>query len=327
MNTVTCNLCNGQAQLKHAEHPGYREGLRFDIYECTSCGASFSFPIVADEKIYQSIYDNIAIVPGYSRYFGYANQIQQEACPLDYLVRQEESYWAAGTHLAAHWPASGDTRLLEVGCGLGYFTYALVQAGYDAIGMDISARAVRDACNRYGNYYECTDLGNFARGSKGRFDVAVMNQLIEHVPDIKALIKDVLDLLKPQGEIIITTPNKSVFPDSTWETELPPVHLWWLSAKSLERIAEEFGLSLTLIDFTDFYEINYRQYAPIPKHHVLDSDSKVVIRENGWQSGCNKLLTKLHLKDTYRNLRDAATGKKRISGSQGPVLAAVMKKN
>jgi SAM-dependent methyltransferase len=279
-----------------------------------------------DEQIYEMIYDHIALVPGYNRYFIYANKIKNEPSPLDYLIQQEESYWAVGSYLREKRATVKDSKILEVGCGMGYFTYALVKDGFDARGIDISLRAVQNASARYGNFYECTDLRKYVEKSDQRFDVAILNQLIEHIPDIRSFIGDVLNVIKPNGEFIITTPNKSAFPDSYWETELPPVHLWWLSENSFEYIAKEFNLSLTFVDFTEYYRHNYRQNITLPKKHIFDSQGNFVFSGNDWKIRCNKVLKFLHLKSVYRLLRDSITGKKRVSGSNGPVIAAILRK-
>jgi 2-polyprenyl-3-methyl-5-hydroxy-6-metoxy-1,4-benzoquinol methylase len=283
-------------------------------------------PLQVDEQVYELIYNNIESVPGYSRYLTYARQIVKESAPLDYLMRQEESYWAVGNYLRDNWSQVQGTRILEVGCGMGYFTYALFRDGFDVRGVDISQQAVQKASKQYGDLFECTDLKEYVNKNEKRFDVAIVNQLIEHIPDIRSFIGNIVDVLTPQGEIIITTPNKSAYPDDVWETELPPVHLWWLSEKSFEIIAREHGLSLTFIDFTEYYQRNYQQKPALDKNHVFDSQGRLIFPTDNWKLQCNRLLQSLHLKPVYRYLRDAATGKQRISGSKGTVIGAVLKK-
>jgi SAM-dependent methyltransferase len=326
MKIILCPLCRGETDLVYANLPGYKEGMVYDIRECKLCGASFSEPMEIDEELYDLIYRKITLVPGYSRYLNYATKIKKELLPLDYLIAQEESYWAVGNYLRNTWSATQDCKILEVGCGMGYFTYALISDGFDARGIDISQRAVEDAAERYGDFYECSSLEKFADKSDQRFDVAILNQLIEHIPDIRSFIGNVLNVLKPNGEIIITTPNKSAYPNRDWETELPPVHLWWLSEKTFAYLAREFGLSLTFVDFTEFYQHNYRQNIPISKSRIFDSQGNVVFPSDAWKTRGNSLLKHLHLKSVFRYIRDTTTGKKRVSGSKGVVIAAILKR-
>jgi SAM-dependent methyltransferase len=323
MKKTECPLCRSATKLVYANLPGYQDGLFYDIRGCQSCGTSFSDPLEVDEQLYDLIYENIKLVPGYSRYFNYSNQILREPSPLNYLIEQEESYWAVGNYLRNKRSEAQDCRILEVGCGMGYFTYALVKDGFDARGIDISLRAVQGASERYGGFYECADLNEFVSRKAQRFDVVILNQLIEHIPDIRSFIENVLDVINPHGEIIITTPNKSLFPESNWETELPPVHLWWLSERSFEYIAREFNLSLAFVDFTEFYRNNYRQKTVLSKCHIFNSHGNFDFPMNDWKIRCKSLLKALNLESYYGFLR----GKKRISGSKGPVIAAVLKKS
>ncbi|MGC1442129.1 MAG: hypothetical protein WA888_16095, partial [Burkholderiaceae bacterium] len=56
------------------------------------------------------------------------------------------------------------------------------------------------------------------------------------------------------GVILITTPNKSYYPPSSiWQTESPPVHLWWFSETSLRIIAKKVGMRARLWDFSPYY--------------------------------------------------------------------------
>ncbi len=58
---------------------------------------------------------------------------------------------------------------------------------------------------------------------------------------------------------IITTPNKSLFPeDIIWPTDLPPVHCWCFSEDSMRYMAGASGMSIELVDFTRYYKENYK---------------------------------------------------------------------
>jgi 2-polyprenyl-3-methyl-5-hydroxy-6-metoxy-1,4-benzoquinol methylase len=322
MQKTPCPLCGSESSFTHSTCPGYQEGQSYDICECPACDTSFSLPLKVDEQIYELIYNNIESVPGYSRYLTYARQILKESAPLDYLMRQEESYWAVGNYLRVNRSQVQGTRILEVGCGMGYFTYALFRDGFDVRGVDISQQAVQKASKQYGDLFECTDLKEYVKKNEKRFDVAIVNQLIEHIPDIRSFIRNILDVLTPHGEIIITTPNKSAYPDDLWETELPPVHLWWLSEKSLEIIAREHGLSLTFADFTEFYKYNYCQKTSLSKCPVFDDQGNFVFPVNAWKTRSKNLLKSLLTEKGYGLLR----GNKRIFGRKGPVIAAILKK-
>jgi SAM-dependent methyltransferase len=140
-------------------------------------------------------------------------------------------------------------RILEVGSGLGYLTYSLVKAGYDAKGLDISESAVKQASGRFGNYYLCGDVRQLAISDQGKYDYVISTEVIEHIDDPSGFMGAILSLLKPGGKAIITTPGKSAYPDDIiWASDLPPVHLWWFSEESIKYIASQLNASVKFID-------------------------------------------------------------------------------
>ncbi len=100
-------------------------------------------------------------------------------------------------------------RLLDLGCGLGWFTEQLAELG-EAHGIDLSVEGIARAQARRpdiaylaGNIYE-------APLSKGYFDVVVSQEVIAHVEDQTKYLERAAEVLKPGGHLIITTGNKFV---------------------------------------------------------------------------------------------------------------------
>lgn len=95
-------------------------------------------------------------------------------------------------------------RLLDIGTGLGTFVEEAKNAGYQAEGIDLCTALVARAQGRGLNvqFKAAEDLDAY-----GRFDVVSMMDLIEHVFDPLALLTTVHKLLKPNGELVVYTPN------------------------------------------------------------------------------------------------------------------------
>src|SRR5262249_48334060 len=152
--------------------------------------------------------------------------VRRSSQPLEDLAAAEDTYWAVAQRLRRRQRAqAGALRVLEVGSGLGYLTYALAQEGFDAAGIDVSQAAVDAARRTFGDLYRCAPPGELAFDTSVRWDAVVATELIEHLPDPVSTMRGLLSLLAPGGELIVTTPNKSFFPSSVaWHTEPPPVH-------------------------------------------------------------------------------------------------------
>ncbi len=93
-------------------------------------------------------------------------------------------------------------RVLDVGCGLGFFLSAL--DGWDRHGVEISAFAAEHA-SRSGEIHVGTlESAAYPRGA---FDLVVTHHVIEHVADPSAFIREISRVLAPGGRLILGTPD------------------------------------------------------------------------------------------------------------------------
>ena len=280
---MKCPICAEQAALCWPNHPGYRDPTQYDIYSCMSCDMSFAEPFRSDDELYQLIYECPASVPGYFLYELQALEAKVKRKPLDMLAATSPVHWGVRAYLREH-VTSRPLRIAEVGCGLGYLTHALTKLGYDAIGLDISAKAVGAARTRYGDHYLCTDLFEYSRTRAGTCDVVIMMEVIEHVSNPLDLVRAALRLLVPNGDLIITTPNKSAYPASAvWVSDLPPVHLSWFSERAITVIAERLHASVRYIDLRGsglglVLDSAKTDYSHPVKSHILAADGEVIQR-------------------------------------------------
>lgn len=275
-----CPLCSSPTRTLRSEVSGYREGTTFSILGCPNCDTHFSFPLETDAALYEGIYASAGTLPGYDRYALYAERVKQSDVPLALLAAHEDMYWFIFSYLEKR-QASSDLNILEVGSGLGYLTYAISNQGYQVRGLDISEESVRRAAETYGPLFFQGDLFAYSEEAAGEYDIVIMTEVIEHVPDPVAFVNAAKRLLKPGGNLLLTTPNKSASPlAADWGGDGPPVHLWWFSESSLRQIAIATGLTLHLWDFAGF---NSKRVAGASAgtrnapHHfapVLDSSSK-----------------------------------------------------
>ena len=139
--------------------------------------------------------------------------------------------------------ASG--RVLDIGCGYGYFRVALAEAGYEHDGLEVSAFARAVAKETYG--YET--FGGFLEDHwqdwPERFDGIVLFDLIEHLVDPDEFMRQVYACLRPGGVVGIKTPNieapeADVF--GPWYHSLKREHLQFFSGPSLTACAARAGL-------------------------------------------------------------------------------------
>jgi SAM-dependent methyltransferase len=215
--------------------------------------------------LYAKIYEQPDRVAGYHRYERFAAAVEKSRAPLATLAASEDVYFAVNAILQELRIQPG-ARVLEIGCGLGYLVYALVQAGYQAEGWDISPIAVAAATRRFGGHFAVRDAHLIDATTASRFDMIVFTSFIEHVSNPIAFVAAAKGLLAPGGAIVLTTDNKSFFnPAPVWHTDLPPVHLWWFTEPGVTAIAQRNGLEASFFDFSEYNaERPWERIGPFP---------------------------------------------------------------
>lgn len=203
------------------------------------------------------------------RYYRFAEVVKKVKKPLSLLAESENVYWSVQQALLQYVPKKEDVKILEIGSGLGYLTYSLNQEGYSTLGIDISKKAVEKATKNYGNYYECANLFDLAEERKASYDVVIMTELLEHVEDPVLFVKAASSLIKQGGKIILTTPNKDKTPRGfVWQNDIPPVHLFWFSEKSIDVLAKQCGKQCEFINFIPYTTKYYEYDVNIPLSQI-----------------------------------------------------------
>jgi SAM-dependent methyltransferase len=313
-----CPLCGADAALEPEHVAGYQQPLVFDVYACPRCESKFVEPLQSFPAVYDLIYADLEHVRGYARYARYARSITSKRDPLAYLADEEDAYWAIASCLEAN-PKGRHARIIEIGSGLGYLTYAISRRGYDVRGVDISNVAVRKARERFGALYERGDIFSLPASHEAAFDMVIMTELIEHIPNLIDFVAAAVRLLRPGGELVLTTPNRFASPpDALWDTDLPPVHLWWLSERSVLQIGERLGMAVRFVDFSEFNR-SHDTLAPgtfvvgsAKQEPVFDANGRMLARSHPLRPLARRLAFGLGL-GAYRR-----ANQRRRAGKQGP---------
>ena len=103
--------------------------------------------------------------------------------------------------------------ILDVGCGNARDCIHILKKGGRIIGVDLSSRMIDEARRELENHFlgwfelRVGDATNL-EFSDAYFDKVIASEVIEHIPDWKKSLSEMLRVLKPNGELIISTPNK-----------------------------------------------------------------------------------------------------------------------
>lgn len=119
--------------------------------------------------------------------------------------------WRSGQErrlaLIRRWAPLEGRRILDIGCGLGAYVQAFRRYSPDVVGMDVDRPRVVEG-QRRGIPNLLLGAGESLPFATGSFDVIVLNEVIEHVLDDAATLREATRILRPGGRIVIYAPNR-----------------------------------------------------------------------------------------------------------------------
>ena len=179
-------------------------------------------------------------------------------------------------------------RTLELGCGHGGFVALMCWAGFDAAGLELSPWLVEYAKSAFGaplltGTIEKQDL------EPRSLDLILHFDVLEHLPDPRTTMRRCMELLKPDGFMIVQTP---CFPvgrtyeeivrnkDRFLEMLRPAEHLYIFSRQSLVRLFSELGAPFLYFEPAIFND--YDMFTIVSAHelspHTEQEGTEVLLR-------------------------------------------------
>lgn len=127
------------------------------------------------------------------------------------LIRGRPRTHNEQAHLARYeWAAAQlSGRVLDVACGTGYGA-ALLSERCETTGIDNSPEAVRHARSSVPSARFLLHGLPSIPLPDASFDAVVSFETVEHIPDDRAFLTEVRRVLRPDGLLLLSTPNKDV---------------------------------------------------------------------------------------------------------------------
>jgi 2-polyprenyl-3-methyl-5-hydroxy-6-metoxy-1,4-benzoquinol methylase len=235
---VSCDLCGSRKRRLITTENGY------PIYKCADCTFAYvgRLPPIEDGRVLGEYYrEGEAEIE--------ANRERYEAV-ITFLLDEAEKLRPCG-------------RILDVGCGFGFFLAEARRRGWEPYGTELSEVAVEYA--RSENELEnvlYADLENADFGDV-KFDVINLTNVLEHVPSPTAILEACKARLTDDGILLIRVPNmdfndvkQSLLPvlrrlklvtgggETYYLASPPPTHLTGFSNRTLRRYLDKTGLRI-----------------------------------------------------------------------------------
>ncbi len=138
-----------------------------------------------------------------------------------------------------------DLEILDLGCGTGWLSKALSRYG-TVTGIDFAPQTIAKAQHEYGDHghFMVADPASPTMGLSNTFDLVVASEVIEHVEDHAAFATLIASLLRPNGWLILTTPNLRlkhyVMADARKRKYWQPIENW-LAPTQLTNLLRHHG--------------------------------------------------------------------------------------
>lgn len=215
--------------------PGY-----YDLIRCRECGLIETWPQVSSDatrRLYTEYYPrrhvDLESLPG---------QLLDPVTPLGRF-----RIWLQGAGTQGHLLAHRGMKALDLGCGMGTSLMELERMGVAAYGVEVDANVARVA--RHFNLR--IHIGSLSDRPfpETSFDLISMNQVIEHIPDLPALLGGLKDRLVAGGKVAVAFPNvdslsRRLF-GRRWINWHVPYHLHHFNRRSFRRLCECHGWRIT----------------------------------------------------------------------------------
>ena len=146
-------------------------------------------------------------------------------------------------------------KLLEIGCGNGFFLKAAEKLGWEVMGIEISQWVSRYCSEKLGLKILNAKLEDLEL-KKGCFDVVALFHNLEHQRDPLDILRRIKELLKGNGLLVIAVPNINSFDRiyyrKDWKDYSLPVHLYHFSTRTLTKMLNIAGFKVVRKEYTAF---------------------------------------------------------------------------
>ncbi|MEW6556099.1 MAG: class I SAM-dependent methyltransferase [Elusimicrobiota bacterium] len=218
MQETKCIVCNNIKTEKWAQKGDYLS------VKCKKCGMVWIEPIPGEEeltKFYQGYYT--ARVKDKNSWEQRKTMYRIEASWL-------KNFITAGT-------------ILDIGCSDGSFLYQFKDR-FECFGIELEKSAVL-AAKKKGLNVICGSTESISKFGR-KFGCVVLRGTIEHFPNPKKAIYDIIDYVASDGYIFITaTPDVSSFCAEMyrekWNQFIPPEHIFYFDINTISILMKQFG--------------------------------------------------------------------------------------
>jgi 2-polyprenyl-3-methyl-5-hydroxy-6-metoxy-1,4-benzoquinol methylase len=233
-----CPLCSSDRislYFKCTDHLLSKE--EFDLCKCSACGFVFTreYP---DEQSIGRYYESDDYISHDDRAKGFVNHVYLMA--RDVMLKRKR-------RIVEHATCLEKGRILDIGCGTGYFAGTMKKSGWYVTGIEPNRKARDFGSSRFG--IDVISPQQISELPSGSFDCVTMWHVLEHFQDPSGYAEEILRLLKPGAVCLAALPNcgsiDAEYYNESWAAYDVPRHLWHFAPETFRVFAEKTGFQIT----------------------------------------------------------------------------------
>lgn len=227
-DVTPCPVCGATEFEPRVAHDGFR------MVECGACGVWYLNPMPTRAAL-ASLYGDAYYASDEATDGGYA----------DYAAMADDHRETFRRRLALVARHVGQGRILDVGAGYGYLADAAAPTFRERWVVELSDAAARRVAPEHK-----VVVGDIASVELPRryFDVVSLQDCFEHLPDPRAALERIRDVLRPGGALLAVTPNARSWlarlQGANWVSLKFPEHVILYSRDNLRRVLESNGFAV-----------------------------------------------------------------------------------
>ena len=228
METVACNLCG------HGKTRPFMRREDMDVVQCLGCDLVYVSPRLGPEALHAH-YNS-----------GESSRTQYY---LDVEVADRKSFAEVLDLAERLLPKKG--RVLDVGPNIGTCLALARERGWSTHGIEINEGAAR-YCRETRGLDVIAGILEDDTYPADHFDLVLLGDVIEHVPDPLLVLRQVQKVLKPGGLVMISTPDIAGWAGQFLQVK-PKEHIYYFSPATMTAMLEKVSLQVLRVDPLDRY--------------------------------------------------------------------------